>query len=404
MACLVAAQDGACAESDAPALVTEPTAAPVDAGADVAEEATRRASALDLLKALPPAVATVVLGFCDGAAAFTLVFCMRPPGSFLPDDALEPLWTDFVTKLRSERRRLMDEGDLSFDISDSPWPRSLGDVDDDPPLVAPLEFLDGEAQRNARLWRQHAGALRHLLARLTREASPDDGGGDDGGDGERGVLILAPLVLFGGGAALDLALECLDERKGARRVSFGGCGPWLTDAVLARFLRRRSSLEVLDCHSSPRLSSLAAIARHCGNIVYLCLSHCKQAVTDEGALLLARGLARHGTPKLEHLSLAGATALSDRGVNDLAKHLRQAPLVDLCLSGCHRCTDKSMAHIALDFIYLKRIKFCGAYRITANGLRRLMNQNSTCLTYNNASDFGLLFGLQPKFSPRRGPW
>ena len=58
-----------------------------------------------------------------------------------------------------------------------------------------------------------------------------------------------------------------------------------------------------------------------------------------------------------------------------------------------------MAHIALDFIYLKRINFCGAYRITANGLRRLMNQNSTCLTYNNASDFGLLFGLQPKFSP-----
>lgn len=342
-------------EEDEPAAAAErdehslPATESSIATADAAPKSSAADAALEFVKQLPLGVAAVVAGYCAADVCFTLYLALRPPAPVgLPADALAALWDVFVRRYRADRRRLMDEGDLSFDISDSPWPASLGDVDDDPPLVEVAEFEAGEPARNAALLRLHAAALRDLLARLVGPAR---------GDGA--LLALAPLALFGGGAALDLAVD--RASAATTRASFGGVGPWLDDATLGRFLRRARGLRSLDCHSASRLSlrGLRSVAARCGAIEYLCLSHCKEALTDEGALLLARGLARHGNPpKLAHLSLAGATNLSDRGVNDLAKHLRHAPLVDLSLGGCHRLTDKSMAHVALDFIFLKRVNYC----------------------------------------------
>lgn len=345
---------------------------------------------VSILQQLPPGVQALVLAFCDGGRAFTLWGC-RP--YYLDEAAVVPRWRLEIAGFRSERRRRMDEGDLTVDYADSSWPAALGDVDDDPPLVDVDVFFSGEADRAASLLSLHVAALRRLLARLDGTSSDDD---DDDGP-----LYLALPVLFGGGAALPVLLWRVP--RSASSLSLGGCGGWVDDALVARFARRRPPLRSLDLHSCELLTpaALAAIARHCGGTLeYLCLSHCRGAVSDEGARLLAKGIEAHGpTPRLAHLSLAGAVRLSDAGIRDLARHLRHAPLVDLSLSGCHRLTDKSMAHVALDFIFLRRFNYCGAYRVTADGFRGLMNQQPGVLTYNNARAFGQLYGADAPASP-----
>lgn len=209
----------------------------------------------------------------------------------------------------------------------------------------------------------------------------------------------------------------LTLQEPARALWFkAGCGEVLDGATLTGLIRAPAArtVEVLDLRGNTATSTASLLAmRHLKRLRVLDLSSCGASVHDDSLHSLAAGLATHGT--LRKLAIGSARrnalrgpspcqlhravsceipprrnnpgnnrAVTDDGLRWLGEALGDC-LEDLCLFGCHRITDIGIMYIAT--AKLSRVNFCGCYKVTDAGRRRLIDQNSSILTYNRPREF-----------------
>ena len=112
----------------------------------------------------------------------------------------------------------------------------------------------------------------------------------------------------------------------------------------------------------------AAIGR-CKRLRYLDLSNAN--MDDGGVKAMTEEMKANGIESLKKLSVANAGGLTDEGVKQIGATVA-ATLEDFCMAGCFKVTDLGL--MLVSFPKLKRLNYCGSYKITDASRRYILSQ------------------------------
>ncbi|GMI52026.1 hypothetical protein TeGR_g7319 [Tetraparma gracilis] len=199
---------------------------------------------------------------------------------------------------------------------------------------------------------------------------------------------LACLAMFGAGSSINTALAALAAtplatRRRIRHLNLDGCD-MITGDALTNMLSALPELRALRGNGLACLTEeIAGIIGALPKLRYLDLSN--TSIDDEvgGALFVA--LAKCAS--IRKLSISSAAGLTDAGMKIFGECGLAALLEDFCMAGCFRVTDQGVMMIA--FPKLRRLNWCGSYKITDSSRRYILSQHPTLLLYNKATEFGL---------------
>ncbi|GMH98326.1 hypothetical protein TrVE_jg12912 [Triparma verrucosa] len=202
----------------------------------------------------------------------------------------------------------------------------------------------------------------------------------------------ACFEIIGAGLALGAAVKAVvnmpaEKRSRVRSLNLDGCLT-LTEGSFVELLSVLPNLMSLRCSGLTCIGEegCAAIGR-CKRLRYLDLSNAN--MSDGGVKAMTEEMKANGIESLKKLSVANAGGLTDEGVKQIGATVA-ATLEDFCMAGCFKVTDLGL--MLVSFPKLKRLNYCGSYKITDASRRYILSQNPTLLIYNGVRQFGILAG------------
>ena len=368
--------------------------------------------------------------------------------SLFLSETFESQWLLFISRHRKKRREALDAGDMDVDVEGSAFPPEMGRIDQDLP-VWKSEFDDSDRERieasDRDVMNRHLSMVKHFIdflmaddvAKLERvdysvflsgngEGMEANEKGENSSESkssapppktqaqeEERLLELAiseslsdikendtwvqlpPIAcfeVFGGSAGINsvicaLAASCqLAKTAQIRILNLDGCVS-LSEAGMVKCLNAVPNLVSLRANGARCFGEECAEAiRPLKKLRYLDLGNC--GLTDAVFIKLCQVMEESGI-RLRKFSIANSGELTDNGLKFIGGAHGPgitSTLHDLCIAGCFRVTDLGI--MSLSFPSLRRVNFCGCYKVTDGSRRYVLGLNPHLLIYNSSRAFG----------------